>query len=468
MSVLIRNGRIVTACDDYVADIYVENEQISQIGRGLSVKADTILDASERLVLPGGVDPHTHLDMPCGDISTTDDFETGTRAAALGGTTTLIDFANQTKGRSLIEAFETWLEKASGKASIDYGLHVTITDLPDERLSEMRRLVDEGVTSFKLFMAYPGRLYVDDGILYRAMVQASGLGAIVMMHAENGIVIDEIVAKTRAMGHMEPRYHASTRPVRMEAEAVHRAFAIGEVADCPVYIVHVSSADALEQVTLAQSRGLAAYSETCPQYLFLDETAYDREGLESAKYVMTPALRERHHQAALWQGLRMGRIQTVATDHCPFSFARHKAPVGTDFTRIPNGAPGIENRMTLMFHGGVVQGRIGLNRFVQVTSTNAAKLFGVFPRKGTIAVGSDGDLVIFDPNRELTIGVNNRLTHHMNVDYNAYEGMRVKGFVETVVMRGRVICHRGEFLGNAGSGRYLKRECHSKCGAWIQ
>jgi dihydropyrimidinase len=461
MSMLIKNGRIVTAVDDYQGDIYIENETVTMIGKNLPVKADTVIDATGKLVFPGGIDPHTHLDMPFGGTNSADDFETGTRAAAFGGTTTIIDFAIQSKGGSTIAALDTWHAKAAEKASIDYGFHMIVTDMPDERLPEMTKLADEGITSYKLFMAYPGVLYVDDGTLYRAFRQAAEDGTVICMHAENGIVIDEIVKRARKAGQLAPKYHALTRPTRMEAEGVYRAIAIAEVAGCPVYIVHLSSADALEQVRLARDRGLPAHAETCPQYLFLDYSYYEKEGFEGAKYVMTPALRDKANQTALWQGLRMGDLAALSTDHCPFCFKEQKELGKDDFSKIPNGAPGIENRMALVFNGGVVEKRISMNRFVELTSTNAAKMFGLWPKKGTIAPGSDADIVLFDPNKKITLSVNNPLTHHMRVDYCTYEGFNLTGYPEIVISRGKVICQSGEWKGKSGAGKFLKRNKYS-------
>ena len=457
MRTLIKNGRVVTAVDDYFADILIENEQITLIGKTLDISADKIIDASRRLVIPGGIDPHTHLDMPFGGTVSADDFETGTRAAAHGGTTTLIDFAIQTKGRSTLEGLDTWHAKAEGKATIDYGFHMIVTDMPDKRLPEMQRLADEGVTSYKLFMAYPGVMYVDDGTLYRAFRQAGENGTRICMHAENGIVIDEIIKEAVRDGKTEPRWHALTRPTRMEAEGVHRAIAIAEVANVPLYIVHLSSHDALEQVKIARARGVDVTAETCPQYLFLDQSYYERDGFEGAKWVMTPALREKWNQASLWDGLRLGHLSAIATDHCPFCMHGQKDLGLETFTKIPNGAPGVENRMSLIYHGGVVERRFDVNRFVELTSTAAAKTFGLFPRKGTIAVGSDADIVIFDPERRETISVNNPATHHMNCDYSAYEGFEIQGFSETVLSRGRVIVERGELV-TSGGGQFLKRQ----------
>ena len=457
MSILIKNGRIITAVDDYHADVFIENETVSLIGKKLDIEADQVIDASERYVFPGGLDPHTHMDMPFGGTTSADDFETGTRAAAHGGTTTIIDFAIQTKGESSLAALETWHEKAEGKTAIDYGFHMIITDLEDDRLWEMRHLADEGITSYKLFMAYPGVLYADDGTIYRAMRKAGEDGTVVCMHAENGIVIDEIVKHALKRGETSPKHHALTRPTRMEAEGTHRAISIAEVAGAPVYIVHLSCADALEQVTLARSRGVPVSAETCPQYLFLDHSYYEQPEFEGAKYVMTPPLREKWNQDELWRGLRFGDLQSVATDHCPFCFKDQKVLGIDDFSKIPNGAPGVENRMALVYNGGVYQGRISLNKFVELTSTAAAKTFGLFPRKGTIAVGSDADIVIFDPARKETISVNNPCTHHMRVDYNTYEGIEVTGFPETVISRGRVIIDRCEYIGRKGDGQFLKR-----------
>ena len=457
MSVLIKNGRVITAVDDYLADIFIKNETVTLIGDKLEIEADEVIDASGKYLFPGGLDPHTHLDMPFGGTTSADDFETGTRAAAHGGTTTLIDFAIQSKGHSTLEALDTWHAKADGKTAIDYGFHMIVTDLEDNRVHEMKMLANAGVTSYKLFMAYPGVLYVDDGTIYRAMRKAGEDGTVVCMHAENGIVIDEIVKQALAEGKTEPKYHAITRPTRMEAEGVHRAISIAEVAQVPIYIVHLSSSDALEQVMLARNRGVHAFAETCPQYLFLDDSYYDQEGFEGAKYVMTPALREKWNQDELWKGLKFGDLQSIATDHCPFCFKDQKMLGIDDFSKIPNGGPGVENRMSLVFNGGVNSGRISLNKFVELTSTAAAKTFGLFPKKGTIAVGSDADIVIFDPNRTETISVNNTCTHHMNVDYNTYEGFEVTGFTETVLSRGKIIIDNCEYVGKKGDGHFLKR-----------
>ncbi len=456
MSILIQNGRVITAVDDYFADVFIDGEKIAQIGEDLNVQADTVIDAEGKLVIPGGIDPHTHLDMPFGGTTSADDFETGTIAAAHGGTTTLIDFAIQTKGESTIKGLDAWHQKAEGKATIDYGFHMIITDMPHERLPEMTKLRDEGISSYKLFMAYPGVLYVDDGTLYRAFRKAGEDGTRISMHAENGIVIDEIIKAAVEDGKVAPKWHGLTRPTRMEAEGVHRAIAIAEVADVPLYIVHLSSHDALEEVRRGRARGVNVIAETCPQYLLLDSSWYEREGFEGAKWVMTPALREKWNQDSLWQGLKFNDLATIGTDHCPFCFKEQKELGLESFTKIPNGAPGVENRMSVIYDAGVVKGRISLNRFVELTSTAAAKAFGLFPKKGTIAVGSDADIVVFDPDRKETISVDNERTHHMNVDYSAYEGHEVQGWTDVVVSRGRVVVKNGS-LEIQGGGQFIKR-----------
>jgi len=451
---LIRNGRIVTAVDDYHGDILIEDGKVAMIGKTIDVEADKVIDAKGRLVIPGGIDPHTHMDLPFGGTSSSDDFETGTIAAAHGGTTTIIDFAVQYKGQALNEALDVWHAKAEGRTSVDYGFHLICTDLPDSRLPEMKSMIDQGVTSFKLFMAYPGVFLVDDGTIYKAMQMAGGNGGLICMHAENGVVIDAIVKQFLAQGHTAPKYHALTRPTKAEAEGVHRAIALAEIAGTSVYIVHLSNADALEEVTRARDAGVPAYAETCPQYLFLDYSVYEQPGFEGAKWVMTPPIREKFHQDKLWRGLEYNDLQVVSTDHCPFCFKEQKELGKDDFTKIPNGGPGVEHRMSLIYNGGVAGGRISLNRFVEITSTNAARIFGLFPRKGTIAVGSDADIVIFDPEEEMTISAK---THHMRVDYSCYEGMTVRGVTKTVLSRGEVVIEEGEYTGRRGHGQFLKR-----------
>ncbi len=453
MKTLIKNGRIVTAVDDYRADILIENEMVSVIGAKLEMEADKAIDASNKLVIPGGIDPHTHMELPFGGTEASDDFFTGTRAAAFGGTTTIIDFAVQYKGQTLTEAVDNWHAKAEGRTAIDYGFHLITTELEDERVPELHKLMDEGVTSFKLFMAYPGVFLVDDATIFRAMSAAGERGGLICMHAENGVVINEIIKRALAQGRTAPKYHALTRPTIAEAEGVHRAIRIAEMAEAPVYIVHLSCSEALDQVRQARDRGLPAFAETCPQYLFLSIDDYG-DGWDGAKYVMTPPLRDKANQAELWKGLRTDDLQVISTDHCPFCMKEQKELGRDDFSKIPNGAPGVEHRVPLIYNGGVVENRVSLNRFVELTSTAAAKMFGLFPKKGTIAIGSDADIVIFDPDKEQTISAE---THHMNVDYSAYEGKTIKGVVEIVLSRGRVVIENNEYKGKAGDGKFLKR-----------
>lgn len=453
MKTLIKNGRIITAVDDYHGDILVEGETITLIGQKLEMEADVVIDAAGKMVFPGGIDPHTHMELPFGGTQSSDDFFTGTRAAAFGGTTTIIDFAVQNKGESLTQGLDNWHKKSAGKCAIDYGFHLITTEFEDGDEKEMYRVMDEGVTSFKLFMAYPGVFLADDATIFRAMSAAGARGGLVCMHAENGVVINEIIKRALAAGRTSPKYHALTRPTLAEAEGVHRAIAIAEMAESPVYIVHLSCTDALNQVREARDRGIAAFAETCPQYLFRSIEDYG-DDWEGAKYVFTPPLREKHNCEDLWTGLKMDDLQVISTDHCPFCMKEQKELGVGDFSKIPNGAPGVENRMSLIYNGGVVENRISLNRFVELTSTAAAKMFGMFPKKGTIAVGSDADIVIFDPSVEHTFGVDNE---HMNVDYSAYEGWKVKGKVETVLSRGKIVIENGEYKGNAGDGQFIKR-----------
>jgi dihydropyrimidinase len=457
MSVLIKGGRILTAADDYVGDVFVEGETVSLIGRSLDVQADKVIDATGKFVLPGGIDVHTHLDMPFGGATSADDFETGTTAAAFGGTTSIVDFAIQYKGQTLHHAWETWMKKADGKAVVDYGFHMIITDLNDQTEQEMDALVKQGVTSFKLFMAYRGIFMLDDGSIFKALLRTGQNGGTICMHAENGDVIDVLVQRALKAGHTAPKYHALTRPARAEAEATHRAIALAEIADVPIYIVHLSAAEALEMVTEARDRGLHAYAETCPQYLFLSYDNYEEPDFNGSKYVMSPPLRDRSKQAQLWRGLAFNDLQCISTDHCPFCM-KEKRLGEHDFSKIPNGAPGIETRMSLVYDGGVREGRISLNRFVELTATSPAKIFGLFPRKGTIAPGSDADIVVFDPNRTITLSAK---TLHMNVDYNPYEGRQVTGATDTVLTRGRVIIENGKFVGRKGGGSFLKRSTRS-------
>ena len=458
MSLLIKNGTIVNASDLYRGDVFIENDTITTIGTNLTMPADRTLDATGRYVIPGGIDCHTHLDMPFGGTTSADDFESGTTAAAFGGTTSIIDFAIQYRGQTLHHAWESWMKKAEGKAVIDYGFHMIITELNDQVEAEMDALVKQGVTSFKLFMAYPGVFMLDDASIFKAMLRTGKNGGTICMHAENGGVIDVLVQRALAEGKTAPKYHALTRPARAEGEATHRAIALAEIANVPVYIVHLSAAEALEMVTEARDRGLPAYAETCPQYLFLSYDNYEEPGFEGAKYVMSPPLRPRETQDRLWRGLAFNDLQAISTDHCPFCMKEQKELGKGDFSKIPNGAPGIETRMSLVFDGGVRQGRISLNRWVELTSASPAKIFGLFPRKGTIAPGSDADIVVFNPEKSTKLSAK---TLHMKVDYNPYEGRDVTGVSEMVISRGKVIVENGKFVGRVGAGEFLKRNPRS-------
>ena len=459
---LIRNGTVVTARETTRADVLIEDGRIREVRPGVeSAPGAKVIDAAGMFVMPGGIDAHTHLDMPFGGTTSADDFETGTRAAAFGGTTTIVDFAIQGRGTRMRDALDTWWKKAEGRACVDYGLHMIVTDLGHAGLEDMDDMVREGVASFKLFMAYPNVLMVDDATIFKALSQTAKNGALICMHAENGSVIDVIIARALAEGKTAPIYHALTRPPRAEAEAVHRAIAMAEIAGAPVYIVHLSSEDALNEVREARDRGVPAFAETCPQYLLLSIEELERPNFEGAKYVFTPPLRPKEHQPKLWEGLRHDHLQVVSTDHCPFCFEDQKILGKDDFTKIPNGGPGIENRLQLIWHHGVNQGQLSLNRFVELTSTAPARIFGMYPRKGEIAAGSDADLVIWDPSAEYTISAK---THHMRVDYSMFEGFRVRGNARTVISRGEVIVDGGEFLGRAGRGEYLRRAARG--GAW--
>jgi len=462
MALLIRNGSVVSADKTLVADVLIEGETIKEVRAGIPAEAGhQVFDATGMLLLPGGIDAHTHLDMPFGGTTSSDDFETGTRAAAIGGTTTIVDFAIQARGTKMRDALDTWWNKAESKACIDYGLHMIVTDLPDAGLEDMDDMVREGVASFKLFMAYPNVLMVDDATIFRALRQTSKNGALICMHAENGSVIDILVRQALAEGKTAPIYHALTRPTLAEAEAVHRAIALAEMAGVPIYIVHLSSEDALNQVREARDRGLPAFAETCPQYLLLSIDNMEVPGFESAKYVFTPPLREKENLPKLWDGLKSDNLQVVSTDHCPFCFEDQKALGKDDFTKIPNGGPGIENRLQLLHHHGVNAGKITLNRFVEIVSTAPARIFGMYPKKGAIAPGSDADIVVWDPNAEHLISAK---THNMRVDYSMFEGFQVKGNARQVFSRGELIVEYGRYVGRVGRGQYLRRAARG--GAW--
>lgn len=455
MSKLIRNGTVVTASDSYVADILIEKGKISAIGKNLYAAGAEIVDASGCLVFPGGIDPHTHLDMPFGGTLTKDDFETGTIAAAFGGTTTVIDFCLTQKGEPLKNAIQTWHEKAKDKAVIDYSFHLMIAEMNDSVLNELPSVIaEEGITSFKVFMAYKNVFQADDATLFRTLLAAKEQGALVMVHAENGDVIDYLTTKALTDGHTEPIYHALTRPPEVEGEATGRAALLTELADSQLYVVHVSCANAVEKIAEARNKGINIWGETCPQYLVLDQSYLEKPNFEGAKYVWSPPLREKWHQDILWKALKNGQLQTLGSDQCSFDFNGQKDLGREDFTKIPNGGPIIEDRVSILFSEGVIKGRISLNQFVDITSTRIAKLFGLFPKKGTIAVGSDADIVIFDPNVERIISAE---THHMAVDYNAFEGMKVQGEPVSVLSRGEFVIRNKQFVGTPGAGKYLKR-----------
>jgi dihydropyrimidinase len=452
LKTLIRNGTVVTATETLDADVLVEDQRVVAVALDLDVEADTVVDATDRYVIPGGVDVHTHFDLPFGGSFCSDDFGTGTRAAAFGGTTTCVDFAVQDYGESLRRGLDRWFEKGQ-KAQTDFGLHMIVREVNDQVLKEMDELVNEGITSFKLFMAYPGVFMLDDAAIFKAMQRAGDSGALIMMHAENGGPIDVLVQQHLAEGKTDPVYHGLTRPASMEGEAVHRVFKMAELAGAPAYIVHLSSRDALDALQEARARGVAAYAETCPQYLYLSIDDLSRPGFEGAKFVCSPPLRPKDHQDDLWKGLAGGALQVVATDHAPFNYQGQKDMGKDNFANIPNGLPSVEDRVTLMFQR-VRAGQLSPNRWVELIATNPAKMFGLYPRKGTIAPGFDADIVVFDPNRERVLSSE---SHHMNVDYSCYEGMRVWGLPEVVMQRGKVLVQDGEWFGKEGQGNFVPR-----------
>ncbi|MEU7568658.1 dihydropyrimidinase [Streptomyces fradiae] len=455
---LVRGGLVVTAAEETHADVLVEDGRIAALAAhgseaAAAWTAERVIDATGRYVLPGGVDAHTHLDFPFGGTFASDDFESGTRAAAWGGTTTVVDFAVQSVGHTLREGLDAWYAKADGKCAVDYAFHMILSDVDGASLKEMDLLVEEGVTSFKLFMAYPGVFYSDDGRILRAMQRAALNGGLIMAHAENGIAIDVLVEQALARGDTDPRFHGETRHALLEAEATHRAVQLARVAGAPLYVVHVSAREAVAELAAARDMGLPVFGETCPQYLFLSADKLAEPGFEGAKYVCSTPLRPREHQAALWRGLRTDDLQVVSTDHCPFCFRGQKELGRGDFSRIPNGLPGVEHRMDLL-HQAVLDGHISRRRWIEIACAAPARMFGLYPKKGTIAPGSDADLVVYDPAAVQTLSAR---THHMNVDYSAYEGRTVTGRVETVLSRGRVVIDRGTYTGRAGHGVYTPR-----------
>ncbi len=461
-SILIKGGTVVTAGGTLEADVLVDGEKIAAViardsGGGTEaasvISAEEIIDASGRYVIPGGIDAHTHMEMPFGGTFSADTFSTGTVAAAWGGTTTIIDFAVQAKGASLLATLDKWHEKAGGNCAVDYGFHMIVSDVNDATLKEMDACIDAGVTSFKMFMAYPGVFYATDGEILLAMQQASKSGATIMMHAENGIAIDQLVAQALAAGRTDPVYHGLTRPPELEGEATSRAITLARVADCPLYIVHLSASQALAAVAQARDAGQNVFAETCPQYLYFTLNDLARPDFEGAKFVCSPPLRTPEHPEALWRGLRTNDLSVVSTDHCPFCFKEQKELGRGDFAKIPNGMPGVEHRMDLL-HQGVLAGEITLSRWVETCSTTPARMFGLYPRKGIIAPGADADIVVYDPAATQVLSA---ATHHMNVDYSAYEGMQITGKVAVTMSRGRVLVQDGEFRGAAGHGAFLAR-----------
>ncbi len=457
-STLIRGGLVITASDELHADVLIQDGRIAALfhrepGTEPAVTADRVIDATGRYVIPGGVDAHTHMEMPFGGTYASDTFETGTRAAAWGGTTTIVDFAIQSVGGSLRQGLDTWHAKADAQCAIDYGFHMIMADVDEHSLKEMDQLVEEGVTSFKLFMAYPGVFYSDDGKILRAMQRASGNGGLIMMHAENGIAIDVLVEQALAAGRTDPRYHGEVRKALLEAEATHRAIQLSRVAGSPLYVVHVSATEALAELSQARDLGLNVFGETCPQYLFLSTDNLAEPDFEGAKYVCSTPLRPRDHQEALWRGLRTNDLSVVSTDHCPFCFTGQKELGRGNFSKIPNGLPGVENRMDLL-HQAVVDGHLTRRRWIELACATPARMFGLYPRKGTIAPGADADVVIYDPAAEQVISAE---THHMNVDYSAYEGRRITGQVETVLSRGELVIDGRSYVGHAGHGQYQPR-----------
>lgn len=453
MDILIKNGRIVTATDDYHADIFISGETIAGIGHDLPVKADTVIDAAGKLVMPGGIDPHVHLDMPFMGTYSSDNYETGTRAALFGGTTTVIDFVLQKQGHSLRSALDEWNGRANGNAVGDYSFHMAVTDFNEDTRREIREMIeDHGISSFKTFMAYKGALMIDDRQMVGLMQEVKKHGGLINVHATNGDMIDYLVAKHKAEGKRSPLYHYLSQPEVTEAEASARFADMADYTGCPGYIVHLTCEGALNAVRHATRRNQKIFVETCIQYLLLDASLYEQD-FEGAKWVMSPPLRQEKDQATLWAGINQGLVNVVATDHCPFMWEQ-KLMGRDDFSKIPNGHPAIENRMELLFSEGVAKGRISLNKYVEVASTNAAKIFGMFPKKGTIAVGSDADIILIDPDEKHTISAN---THHMNVDYSGYEGWELTGKIKTVLLRGKLAIEDNTCYIDKGYGQFIKR-----------
>jgi dihydropyrimidinase len=459
MTILIKNGRIITDKEDYISDIFIENGKIKTIFSQISSDADIVLDAYEKYVIPGGIDAHTHLDMPLQNTISSDNFESGTIAAACGGTTTIIDFPIQTRGSFPQEALDLWLKKAEGKACIDFGFHIILTDTARLEMEDLSEIINEGITSFKLFLAYPGTLMLDDQSIFELMRAARELEALICIHAENGHVIDSLIQKAIHDGKTAPLFHALTRPPILEGEAINRSIILAQLAGCSVYFVHVSTSEGIKLISEARDQGLSVFAETCPQYLLLSlDDMIDSKGFDSAKYVFTPPVREKRHQEKLWEGIVKNHIQVIATDHCPFNLLGQKDYGKGDFTKIPNGAPGIENRLQLIYEFGVKKNKFDLKKWVELCSTRPAKIFGLYPQKGTIEIESDADIIIWDPKQKVILSAKN---HHMKVDYNLYEGYEISGSPAIVISNGEIIVENNKFVGTVGRGKYLKRNLFS-------
>ncbi|QHF24158.1 dihydropyrimidinase [Rathayibacter sp. VKM Ac-2804] len=467
MKTLITNGTVVNATGTATADVLIDGETIAAVlapgstllGFDLAANVDRVIDAAGKYVIPGGIDAHTHMEMPFGGTFASDTFETGTRAAAWGGTTSIVDFVVQYPGESVVDRYQAWQEKAAGNCAIDYGFHQILSDVQDSSLVAMDELMAEGVTSFKLFMAYKGVFLSDDGQILRAFQKGASNGAMMMMHAENGAIIDELVKQSLAAGNTSPYFHGTSRPWQAEEEATHRAIMIADLTGAPLYVVHVSAKQAVEQIAQARDRGMNVFGETCPQYLYLSlEEQLGAPGFEGAKWVCSTPLRSKAegHQHHMWQSLRTNDIQMVSTDHCPFCMKGQKDMGVGDFSKIPNGIGSVEHRMDLMYQG-VVSGQISLPRWVELTSTTPARMFGMYGKKGVIQPGADGDVVVYDPNGHTSIGLGEGRSHHMNMDYSAWEGFEIDGHVDTVISRGKVVVDDGSYIGSAGDGKYIKR-----------
>jgi dihydropyrimidinase len=465
MKTLIKNGTVVNSTGTASADVLIDGETVAAVlapgsnllGFDLEANVDTVIDAGGKYVIPGGIDAHTHMEMPFGGTFASDTFETGTRAAAWGGTTSIVDFVVQYAGENVIDQYNLWHQKAAGNCAIDYGFHQILSDVQDSSLTAMDELLTEGVSSFKLFMAYKGVFLSDDGQITKAMQKAASNGSMIMMHAENGGIIDLLVQQAIAAGNTSPYYHGLTRPWQAEEEATHRAIMIANLTGAPLYVVHVSAKQAVDQIAAARDNGQNVFGETCPQYLYLSlEEQLGAPGFEGAKWVCSTPLRSREegHQHHMWQSLRTNDIQMVSTDHCPFCMKGQKDMGLNDFSKIPNGIGSVEHRMDLMYQG-VVDGQISLERWVELTSTTPARMFGMYGKKGVIQPGADGDVVIYDPNGHTSIGL--AKTHHMNMDYSAWEGFEIDGHVDTVLSRGKVIVDNDQYIGAKGDGKYFKR-----------